>query len=71
MRDSKLGNNVCVLEPHHVFHQLHKKSYFKAATGFLMGQERSLEYEKSEKFAEIFQKIAKNVQMKSQSKILN
>jgi hypothetical protein len=36
-RSSKLGNNICVLQPQNVLGELHKKSYFKGATGFMMG----------------------------------
>lgn len=53
-RDSKLGNNVCVIPPAQVMSELHKKSYFKGATGLLLGQESSLEMRKSAKLAELF-----------------
>jgi hypothetical protein len=66
-RDSKLGNNVCVLQPSHVLTELHKKSYFKAATGFLLGQERSLELRQSERLNEVFAHIAKNLKVKKDS----
>ena len=36
-RVSKLGNNMCVVQPQHILSELHKKSYFKGATGFMIG----------------------------------
>ena len=64
-RESKLGNNLCVLQPQHVLNELHKKSFFKAATGFILGQEPSLEYKKTEKHEEMFTTIAQNLKLKS------
>jgi len=63
-RESKLGNNVCVVQPQHVLGELHKKSYFKAATGFMLGQEKSLEHKHTEKMVEAFASISQNIQKK-------
>lgn len=65
IRESKLGNNVCVLQPQHVLGELHKKSYFKAATGFMLGQEKSLEHKHTEKMVEAFASISQNIQKKT------
>ena len=67
-RDSKLGNNVCVIKPKHMMKELHRKTHFKAATGFLIGKEASLEYKQTERAAEVFTQIAKTFKIRREDR---
>ena len=67
VRDSRLGNNVCVVKPQSVMNELHKKSHFKGATGFLLGQEASLGFKQTERLAEVFTQVAKSLKERRES----
>ncbi len=68
LRDSRLGNNICVMQPQNVMTELHKKSHFKGVTSFLIGQEASMQFKQSEKLVEAFSHIAKSIGRRRESR---